>query len=155
MRTFAVLVTQPFDCFLDLDGALPFSENHLAGVAPDAKIKALAAHRAKLGAHQPLYDHGRFLASILTLLLGHRARCRGYGRPRSVMRLARPALQLLVLFGRCPPEVAAVSLPIFRSGASSQHSNYKLICVGLRLGLLTSGPPYAGRCASALAAQDL
>src|SRR5713226_3870306 len=43
MRALAVLVTQPFDCLLDLDGALPFSENHLAGVAPDAKIKALAA----------------------------------------------------------------------------------------------------------------
>src|SRR5713226_268467 len=107
MRALAVLVTQPFDCLLDLDGALPFPENHLAGVAPDAKIKALAAHRAKLGAHQPLYDHGRFLASILTLLLGHRVPSSSYGRRRSVMRMARSTFQLLVNTGSsrsCSPQ---------------------------------------------------
>jgi hypothetical protein len=30
----------------------------ISHVALSAKIKALATHRAKLGAHQPLYDHG-------------------------------------------------------------------------------------------------
>src|SRR5260370_20671502 len=71
MRALAVLVTQPFDCLLDLDGALPFSENHLAGVAPDAKIKALAPHRAKLGAHQPLHDHGCFLTALFSFCFRH------------------------------------------------------------------------------------
>jgi hypothetical protein len=64
------------------------------------------------------------------------------------------APDIQVLFDWCPLEVAAVSLRILRSGASSQHANYKLICGGLRLGFLTSGPPYAGRRASALAGQD-
>src|SRR5713101_3596782 len=58
MRALGVFVTQPLDGCLDLEGALPFPENHLAGVAPDTEIKALATHRAKLGAHQPLHDHG-------------------------------------------------------------------------------------------------
>jgi hypothetical protein len=58
MRALGVFVTEPLDGCLDLEGALPFSENHLAGVAPDAKIKALAPHRTKMGAHQPLHDHG-------------------------------------------------------------------------------------------------
>src|SRR5713101_5700130 len=73
MRALAVLVAQPFDCLLDLDGALPFSENHVAGFATDAKIKALATHRAQLDSHQPLHAHGCFLAPLITLLLGHRA----------------------------------------------------------------------------------
>ena len=45
MRALAVLVTQPFDCLLDLDGALPFSQNHFTGIAPDAEFETLAAHR--------------------------------------------------------------------------------------------------------------
>jgi hypothetical protein len=58
VRTFSVLVAQPFDRLLDLDRALPLSENHLAGVAPDANIEDLAAHRAQLDSHQPLHDNG-------------------------------------------------------------------------------------------------
>src|SRR6266851_9893590 len=99
MRALGVFVTEPLDGCLDLEGALPFPENHLAGVASDAEVKTLAAHRAELYPHQPFDDHGRFLASILTLLLGHRARCRSYGRPRNVLRMARSALQLLVNTG--------------------------------------------------------
>src|SRR6266851_5339347 len=53
MRVLGVLVAKPLDRLLDLDGALPFSENHLASVAPDAEVKALAAHRTKLDPHQP------------------------------------------------------------------------------------------------------
>jgi hypothetical protein len=36
----------------DFDGALPFPENHLAGVAFNPEVEALAAHRAKLDTHQ-------------------------------------------------------------------------------------------------------
>jgi len=52
MRVFAVLVAKPFDCLLDLEGALPFPEDHLVGAAPDTEIKALATHRPQLCADQ-------------------------------------------------------------------------------------------------------
>jgi hypothetical protein len=52
------LVTKPLDRFHDLNGALPFRENHFAGVVPDPEVEALAAYRAKLHAHQALYDQG-------------------------------------------------------------------------------------------------
>src|SRR5713101_10026754 len=48
MRALGVFVTEPLDGCLDLEGALPFPENHLAGVASDAEVKTLAAHRAEL-----------------------------------------------------------------------------------------------------------
>jgi hypothetical protein len=76
VSAFGVLVAQPLDRLFDFDGALPFPEDHLAGVALDAEVEALATHRAKLGAHQPLHDHGRFLAALFALGFGHRA---GYG----------------------------------------------------------------------------
>ena len=40
-------------CPRNLDGGLPFLEDHLVGFAPDADVEAFAAHRAKLNAHQP------------------------------------------------------------------------------------------------------
>ena len=53
-----ILVAEPFDRLLDLDGALPFSEDHFASVALDTEVKPLAVHCAELHAHQPCHDHG-------------------------------------------------------------------------------------------------
>ena len=58
MSAVRVLVAKPLDRLLDLDGALPFPQNHFTGIAPDAEFEALAAHRAKLYAHQPLDNYG-------------------------------------------------------------------------------------------------
>jgi len=46
MSAFRVFVAEPLDRLFNLDGVLPFPQNHLAGVALDADIEALAAHRA-------------------------------------------------------------------------------------------------------------
>src|SRR5271154_1961368 len=48
MRALAVLMAEPFDRFFDLDGALPFPQDHLAGFAPNAEVEALAPHRPQL-----------------------------------------------------------------------------------------------------------
>ncbi len=45
MSALGVLVSKPLDRPLDLDGALPFSQNHFTGIAPDAEFETLAAHR--------------------------------------------------------------------------------------------------------------
>jgi hypothetical protein len=50
----------------------PFSQNHLAGVPLDTEVEALAAHRTKLDAHQPLNDYSRFLIPFLSLRFRHR-----------------------------------------------------------------------------------
>ncbi len=58
MSALRVLVPKPPDSLLDLDGALPFPQNHFTGVPPDAEFEALAPHRPQLYAHQPLDYHG-------------------------------------------------------------------------------------------------
>jgi hypothetical protein len=72
MSALGVFVTEPLDGCFDIGGALPFSQNHLAGVAPDADVEALAAHRAELNPHQPLNDYSRFLIPFLSLRFRHR-----------------------------------------------------------------------------------
>lgn len=42
MSALRVLVAKPLDRVLDLDDALPFSQNHFTGVRPDAEFEALA-----------------------------------------------------------------------------------------------------------------
>jgi hypothetical protein len=89
MRALGVLVPEPLDRVLDVDGTLLFSQNHFTGVAPDAEFEALAAHRAKLDPHQPLDDYGRFRAALLSFRLGHcapyRALCVASGRGRAAL----------------------------------------------------------------------
>jgi hypothetical protein len=64
VSAFGLLLAQLLDGLFDLAGALPFSQDHLAGTF-DADIGPLAAHRAKLYAHQPLDDRRGFLAALL------------------------------------------------------------------------------------------
>src|ERR1700730_13259949 len=88
MRSLGVLVAESFDRRLDLDSALAFPEDHLAGIAPDAKIKALAAHRPQLGARQPFNNHSGFFAALFALGFGHHRRSRGRAvrtRPRYIL----------------------------------------------------------------------
>ena len=89
-----VLVTQPLDGLFDIDGGLPFSQEHLAGVTFDADIEALAAHRAKLDAHQPLDDQGRLLAAFLAFFPGHWIRFEPHVGASG--RAVRPALSSTV-----------------------------------------------------------
>src|SRR5216684_4353798 len=52
MSTLGIFVTKPLDGCLDIESALPFPQNHFAGVALDAEVKPLRAHRAELRAYQ-------------------------------------------------------------------------------------------------------
>ena len=40
MSALRVLVAKPLDRLLDLDGALPFLQNHFTGVTPDAESRS-------------------------------------------------------------------------------------------------------------------
>jgi hypothetical protein len=71
MSALGIFVTEPLDGSLDLVEALPFSQNHLAGIAPDTDIETLAAHRAQLYAHQPFDNNGRFLAALFPFNFRH------------------------------------------------------------------------------------
>jgi hypothetical protein len=67
-----VLVAQPFDHLLDIDGSLPFPKDHVAGVGQDPEIETVAAHRPELAPYHPLHDFGRFPASLFVLGFRHR-----------------------------------------------------------------------------------
>ena len=56
MGALGVLVAEPLERFLDLEGALPFPENHFAAVAPHAKVEAPATAQSRfhLGEGEPV-----------------------------------------------------------------------------------------------------
>jgi hypothetical protein len=57
MSALGIVVTEPLYSCLDLEGALPFPQNHLAGACL-TDVETFAAHRAQLDPHQPLNYHG-------------------------------------------------------------------------------------------------
>jgi hypothetical protein len=72
MRALGVFVTEPVNGRLDLEGALPFPENHLAGVAPDAEVEALS-NPSREAARAPAAPRSRlFLAALFALSFRHR-----------------------------------------------------------------------------------
>jgi hypothetical protein len=59
-----VFVTEPLHRRRDREGILPFPQNHLAAITPDAEIETLAPHRTQLNSNQPLNYHGWFHATL-------------------------------------------------------------------------------------------
>jgi hypothetical protein len=118
-------MAEPFDCPLDLDGALPFPENPLAGVAPDVEIEALAAHRRSWTFRRSMimarYGCARFMRC--TFLVVERGDEAAYGPVFAITPYKNGTSGCVVLWVRRTNTVPSIS-PLRAGEALSAGSRY-------------------------------